>query len=216
MIQNISLPPELNAELGSENQDFAVKADHLQPIKKSLSVIIIGVIWAALNSVFVFSMILPILRGREVEYTVNNVPAAAGPGNYGPVLTPAVLVGVLFLIGVGIIGFGIYSLFNPGGYFVGTSTRLLNYRKGNIKSIGWEKFSGKIWVDGDAQKGNIALQMKTGKMIRRKNGPAKYVPDVTYISGIPSVSEIERICKKRIKENDLNPLIKENNSINLA
>jgi hypothetical protein len=37
---------------------------------------------------------------------------------------------------------GIRSLFRKGGYFVGTSTRLIHSYKGKIRSIDWEQFSG--------------------------------------------------------------------------
>jgi len=47
--------------------------------------------------------------------------------------------------------------------------------------------------------------MRTGKMVSRKNGPDRYVPDVIYISEIPYVFEIEKICRARIKENDPTP-----------
>jgi hypothetical protein len=44
-------------------------------------------------------------------------------------------------------------------------------------------------------------------MVSRKNGPDRYVPDVIYISDVPYVFEIEKICRKRIKENDPTPPI---------
>jgi hypothetical protein len=47
--------------------------------------------------------------------------------------------------------------------------------------------------------------MRTGKMVSSKSGPDRYVPDVVYLSGIPNVSEIEQICRRRIKENDPTP-----------
>jgi hypothetical protein len=47
--------------------------------------------------------------------------------------------------------------------------------------------------------------MRTGRMVSRKNGPARYVPDIIYISGILNVFEVEKICRKRIKENDPTP-----------
>jgi hypothetical protein len=103
------------------------------------------------------------------------------------------------------LSWGIYSIFKKGGYFVGTPTRLVHFQNGNIRSKDWEQFSGDIEVNGNAKKGNILLQMRTGRMVSRKNGPDRYVPDVIYISEIPNVYEIEQICRKRIKENDPTP-----------
>jgi hypothetical protein len=42
-------------------------------------------------------------------------------------------------------------------------------------------------------------------MVSRKNSSAQFVPDVVYISGVPDVLEIGKICSKRIKENDPTP-----------
>lgn len=205
MIENILLPHDLNTVIGSERKDFAVKADHAQPPKKSFPLIVFGVFWLAFTSIFVIFFLGPIFQGKEVHFTVNEVPTVAGPGNWDPIVVPALLLGIFVLFGITMLVSGIYSLFKKGGYFVGTPTRLVNYQKGNIRSIDWEQFSGDIEVNGNAQKGNISLQMRTGRMVSRKNRPDRYVPDVVYISGIPNVFEIEQICRKRIKENDPTP-----------
>ena len=96
-------------------------------------------------------------------------------------------------------------MFRKGGYFVGTPLRLIHYYKGKMRSIDWEQFSGDIEVNGDINKGSISLKMRTGRMVSRKNGPDQYVPDTIYMSKIPNAFEIERICRKRIKENDPTP-----------
>jgi len=41
--------------------------------------------------------------------------------------------------------------------------------------------------------------------VNKKNSSAQFVPDIVYISGVPNVLEIEKICRKRIKENDPTP-----------
>ena len=88
---------------------------------------------------------------------------------------------------------------------MGTPLRLIHYHKAKMRSIDWEQFSGDIEVKGDINKGSIVLKMRTGRMVSRKNGPDRYVPDVIYMSKIPNAFEIERICRKRIKENDPTP-----------
>ena len=64
---------------------------------------------------------------------------------------------------------GTSLIFKKGGYFVGTPTRLVRYQNGNIRSIDWEQFSGDIEVSGRDPKGNISLQMRTGRVVRTKN-----------------------------------------------
>jgi hypothetical protein len=205
MIENISLPEELSLALGSESKEFAVISNHAQPPGKSVSSILFGVVWLAFVSIFVLLFLGPLFKGEEVHFTSNDVPVVAGPGNLGPITGPAIFLGIFLLVGIGVLGSGIYSLFKKGGIFVGTATRLVHFNKGNIRSIDWEQFSGDIEVKGKTQNGTITLVMRTGKMVSRKNGPDRYVPDIIYISGIPNVFEVEQICRKRIKENDPTP-----------
>jgi hypothetical protein len=205
MLQNIPLPQVLNSAIGTERKDFAVKAGRAQPLKKSLSIILFGTFWTAFTSIFVVAFLGPLFVGKEVEFESNGVPTVAGPGNLEPILVPALIIGFFMVIGLVMLSVGVYSIFKKGGYFVGTPLRLIHFHKGTIRSIDWEQFSGDIAVKGDIRKGNISLQMRTGRMVSRKNGPDQYVPDVIYLSQIPNAFEIERICRKRIKENDPTP-----------
>jgi hypothetical protein len=205
MIENTRLPEDLSSVIGSESKDFAVKAGRAQPRKKSLSLILFGTIWIAFTSIFVIAFLGPLFLGKEVHFESNGVPTVASPDNLGPILVPALIIGIFVLVGIGMLSWGIYSMYKKGGYFVGTPMRLVHYHKGYIRSIDWEQFSGDIELSGNNQKGNISLQMRTGRMVSRKNGPDRYVPDVIYISEIPYVFEIEKVCRKRIKENDPTP-----------
>jgi hypothetical protein len=205
MIENFALPPELFANIGAEGKDFAVKARRSQPVKTSIALVIFGTFWLAFTSIFVLIFLGPLLAGKEVHFTSNDVPVVASPGDLGPLVVPGLVIGLFVLVGIGILGFGLFSLFKKGGYFVGTPTRLISCQGNTIRSIDWEQFSGDIEVSGNSEKGNIALGMRTGKMVSQKNGPDQYVPDVIYISGIPDVFEIEKKCRERIKENDPTP-----------
>ncbi len=205
MTENITLPPDLNAAIGSERKDFAVKAGRALPREESISKIRFGVLWTALSSIFVFIFLEPLFQGEEVHFVLNGVPTVASSDNLDPILVPAIIIVVFMFIGISMLSWGIYSLLKKGGYYVGTPIRLVHYQNGNIRSIDWEQFSGEIEFNGNADKGNISLQMRTGRMVSRKNGPDEYVPDVIYILEIPNVFEVEQICRKRIKENDPTP-----------
>lgn len=207
MLETITLPSELESLVGSEIKDFAVKAKHATPPKASLAIIIFGAVWLAFSSVFLFAFLGPLFQGREVHFLANDVPTVASPDNLRPILFPAVIIGIFILIGIGMLGAGVYLIFKKGGYFVGTQTRLISLQKGKYRSVDWEQFSGDIEVTGGEQKGTIKLGLRTGKMVSSKNGPDRYVPDELYISGIPDVFEIEKICRKRIKENDPTPSV---------
>ncbi|MBN1546829.1 MAG: hypothetical protein JW902_09235 [Syntrophaceae bacterium] len=204
-MENIMLPQELSSVIGSERIDFSVKAGRAQPLKKSLSIIFFGAVWTAFTSVFVIAFLGPLFLGKEVRFDANGVPAVASPDNLGPIVMPAIIIGVFVLIGMCMLSWGFYSMFRKGGYFVGTPARLVHFQKGRIRSIDWEQFSGDIEISGNDSKGGISLRMRTGKMVSRKNGPDRYVPDVIYISEIPHVFDVEKVCRRRIKENDPTP-----------
>lgn len=204
MIGNITLPPELEKSIGTENKEFAVLAKRALPLKSSLYFILFGVGWTAFICFFLYSFLGPVLQGKETQIVINDVPRAVSPGNYGALIGPGIVIGIFVLIGIGMFGYGVYLAFKKGGYFVGTPTRLVCFYKGTLKSIDWEIFSGSTEVNGNSQQGNITLQMRTRKIVKRKHSE-DYVPDFTYIVGIPNVFEIEQICRKRIKENDPTP-----------
>jgi len=210
-MENITLPPELSSSVSSENKDFAVKAGRAQPLKKSLSLILSGTVFTACTSLFAFAFLGPIFQGKAAHFELNGVRTVASPDNLGPIMLPAIFIVIFLLVGIGMVSWGIYSIFKKGGYFVGTPTRLVHFQNGNIRSIDWEQFSGDIEVGGSAQKGNISLQMRTGKMVSKENEPDKYVPDVIYISEIPNVFKVEQMCRRRIKENDPTPMVTTHN-----
>ena len=197
------LPTELKSVIGTEKIDFSVFAKRNKPVGRSIGLIFFGTFWSAITSIFVVAFFGPLFKGEEVHFTVNNTPTTGSLENMEAMLVPALIIGLFVLVGIGILLWGIYSFFQKGGYFVGTASRLLRYNKGTVYSFDWEQFSGNMKIN--IKKGDITLELRTGKMINRKNSPAQYVPDVIYISGVPNVLEVEKICRKRIKENDPTP-----------
>lgn len=200
-----ALPPELASAVSSENKDFMVMSERAEPKKKSFLIIKTGVFLTVIVGIMTLSFFGPLFLGKEVHFTLNGVPTVASPDNLGPIMMPALIIGVFVLVTIGVFARGVHSLLKKGGYFVGTPTRLVRFQDGTLRSIDWEQFSGDIEVSGTVEKGDITLQLRTGKMVNKKRGPDKYVPETVYISGIPNVFEVERLCRKRIKENDPTP-----------
>jgi hypothetical protein len=207
MYNELTLPDPMRTVIGNDPRDFAVKASRVQPLKLSLGVLFFGIVWFLFSSIFVFIFLGPLFMGQEVHFESNGVPTTAGPGNLGPVIAPALIISVFVLVGIAMITWGIVLLTRKGGWFAGTPTRLVSYQWGDIRSIDWEQFSGDIEISGDDRKGNLTLQMRSGRMVSQKNGPDRYVPDTVYITGIPDVFRVERLCRERIKENDPTPAV---------
>jgi len=144
--------------------------------------------------------------GEEISFDLNDEIVTMSLQNMSNITVPLIFTVISILVGVGVLAWGIYFLVKKGGYFVGTPERLINYRNGKIRSIDWEQFTGDIEVSGNEKKGDISLQMRTGKMVNTSDDTtSRYVPDFIYISGVSNIFEIEKICRKRIKENDPTP-----------
>jgi hypothetical protein len=199
----LTLPTDLKSVIGTENIDFSILAKRKHPLIKSWGMIGFGVIWSAFISLFVIAFIVPIFKGEEVQFKVNDVPASGSIENFDSLVFPVLLISVFVIVGIAILISGIYSLFQKGGHYVATENRLIHYHNGTIKSYDWEQFSGNMELNNE--KGDISLELRTGKMVSRKDKPDEYVPDILYISGITSVLETEIICRKRIREHDPTP-----------
>jgi hypothetical protein len=201
MIENITLPEEMLISIGSETKEFAVLSRHKKPVSQSLGRIFFGLFWLGFISIFVVLIVGPLFSTGEVTMQVNGVDQTASWSNLKPLLIPLIFLGVFVGVGFFLLIPGIVGLFRKGGYFAGTPTRLVWYKKGNLKSMDWEQFTGVITVRGSNTKGNITLEMRTGNIVSGKGG-SRYVPDVVYMLGIPGAYDIEQILRKRIKEND--------------
>jgi hypothetical protein len=83
---------------------------------------------------------------------------------------------------------------------VGTSTRLVHYQNGNIRSIDWEQFSGEIELNGNDHKGNISLQMRTGKMVSRKTSQTDMSPMLFTFQKFPMYLRLNKFVEKELKK----------------
>ncbi len=206
IIENLVLPDTLNAAVGSESREFVVEAGQIKPLKKTVPLFLFGVAWTLGTGFLIFNFWWPFLMGEEISFDLNDEIVTASLQNMSNITVPLIFTVISILVGVGVLAWGIYFLVKKGGYFVGTPERLINYRNGKIRSIDWEQFTGDIEVSGNEKKGDISLQMRTGRMVQTSDHTSsKYVPDFIYISGVSNIFEIEKICRKRIKENDPTP-----------
>jgi hypothetical protein len=202
MIQNVELPEELNISLGSESRDFAVRGRRAKPAGSSLSQIIFGLCWLGFVLFFI-SFFFDSFSTGGFSQVISEINKANEGNSQNSGVFLLVFFGIFISVGLFILFSGIFSLLKRGGYFVGTPTRLVRFRKGKLMSADWEQFNGNIEVRGNNKRGSITLEMRTGYMSGGKS--RRYVPDIVFISGIHDVYEIEQICRKRIKENDPTP-----------
>lgn len=187
-MESFELPQELRSAIGSDPVDFAVKAGPLRPFRTFLPSIIFGLAFAGVTLIFVF-----------IFLSSENETAEAIQRSDTPVV---IMFSVFFIAGISITSSGIIRALRGGGYFAGNPKQLIYYRKGKLSRIDWTEFTGDIQLSGNGNKGTILLVMRKGQ----KAGNAKaYVPDLIYITSVSNAFEIERIIRRRIKENDPTP-----------
>lgn len=177
----LELPSEVREIIKSETPDFAVFSNRKHPLKKTIQLIGFGVVWSVMaSSIFIFGdMPLPGFGWTAYDW-FSLMPVAFAS------------------IGLGMLALGIYRIFQPGGYFVGTPKRLIRYQRGKLNTYAWDQFTGNMEINH--KQGSVLLEMRTGKMVYRQNRGSVYVPDKVFISGMANVSEVANICRDRIEE----------------
>lgn len=199
------LPQELISVIGSEKIEFAAKAKRHQSRSKTIIMFVFASFWCGFISIFVIVFFGPLFIGEEVHFSANGEPVVGSLGNLQPMIVPGLVIGLFVLVGIGLMIAAVRGALKKGGYFVGTPTRFLRFSSGTINSYDWEQFSGNI--ETNFTKGDITFQLRTGKMVSRKNSSDEFVADSIELSGVDNVMEIESISRKRIKENDPTPVI---------
>ncbi|TDP02093.1 hypothetical protein [Flavobacterium sp. 245] len=201
----LELPTDLKKQIENEIIDFSIKAARKYPLSKSLGGLLIGILMCAFMSLFIYGFFGPLFKNEESHFESNGVPVTASLDDLGELIVPGGIICLLTLAGIYVILNSIYSLFQKGGYFVGTETRLIQFQNGKTVSTDWEQFTGNVKINAKNNSGNLEFELRTGKMESQKNKPDKFVPDIIYVSGIENVYDIEKKCRIRIKENDPTP-----------
>ncbi len=193
--------PEIQSILGNEAVDFVVTANRAHSVKRSYLLIVSGFLWFLFMAMFGIAMLLPIVKGENVYFSNEQGSQVANLTHLTPIIIPAICVGILFFIGVGVFCYGLLIYFQKGGMFIGTPTRLITFRNNTIGITMWENFSGDIEIEGDNQNGNLFLGMRSGLLLRARRGAESYVPNVISMYAISGAFDVMDICNKRIKEN---------------
>lgn len=204
-MNKLLIPKELQTVIGDENTDFLVYAKRRRPKSFSYGIIGFALLWLTIPSIIAYTFFKPFFKGEDVNFKVNDVPTTANWDNFEPMIIPSLFLILFLAIGVGLLTWGLITLFKKGGYYVGTENRIINYNNGTIKYFDWEQFTGNIEVNFN--KKNISLEMRRGKIRERDNGPDEFIPEILHLSGIENLIKVEKICRVRIKENDPTPAI---------
>lgn len=202
-----SIPPELSSMISGERVLFSFLSKFKYPRGQSLIFIIFSFCWLAFSSIFVFAFFAPLLVGKEVHFKSNGVPVTASLNNLSPLLVPGIIIGMFVLIGLIMLYFAVKNYFMKGGYFVGTDKRLISYDQ-EIKSVPWDKFTGKISVF--PAKKQVDLELVSGRVVsnksrRNRTRSETFVHDLIHFVGVEQPVQIGEICRKQIEDFQAKP-----------
>ncbi|MDT9498947.1 hypothetical protein [Capnocytophaga canimorsus] len=187
-----TIPQSLNYVINGENVEFLSFSQRNATWSNVILSFVMGLIFSVVG-VFVLDIemdLFAFLRGEYGEGT--NIIALLSEGRL-----PVLVIGSLFsLAGMWVAVSAIFMIFSKGGYFVGTPTRLIHYKKGDVKIYMWELFTDEIKVDID--KNYIRFTLKIGKY-ERKDKTEVFAPYKVEIISAENVSKIERVARERIR-----------------
>ena len=204
LMRNLNLPKILLDSLGSEAQDFTVKAKKAYPASIGLSMLAFSVVWLTINGIIASVILVPLLQGQVVETTFNEQLVSGSLDNLQPILLPVLLNSFFIIIGIGLTIATFYFLFKSGGYFVGTPHRLYILNGNKLKSVEWELFSGKNTVTGSSQFGNITLELRASPENKPRRNSNLVATDKVFLQGIQNPYQVEKLCRQRIQQNEVN------------
>ncbi|MFK8265288.1 hypothetical protein [Capnocytophaga cynodegmi] len=187
-----TIPQSLNYVINGENVEFFSFSRRSATWNNVILSFVMGLIFSVVG-VFVLDIemnLFAFLRGEYGEET--NIIALLSEGRL-----PVLVIGSLFsLAGMWVFVSAIFMIFSEGGYFVGTPTRLIHYKKGDVKIYMWELFTDEIKVD--IHKSYIRFTLKIGKY-ERKDKTEVFVPYKVEVISAENVSKIERVARERIR-----------------
>ncbi|CEN49013.1 conserved hypothetical protein [Capnocytophaga canimorsus] len=187
-----TIPQTLNYVINGENVEFLSFSQRSATWGNVILSFVMGLIFSVVG-VFVLNVemnLFAFLRGEYGEGT--NIIALLSEGRL-----PVLVIGSLFsLVGTWVFVSAFFMIFSKGGYFVGTPTRLIHYKKGDVKIYMWELFTDEI--EADIDKNYIRFTLKIGKY-ERKDKTEVFAPYKVEIISAENVSKIERVARERIR-----------------
>lgn len=188
------LPPKLLSEIGNEPIDFITYTKKMQTTDDSINGITLSTIWL-LASIILFYVFTS--THRSVDSISNETEIGFSDILFIFMGSVFLILGVLFFI------FSIINIFVEGGYFVGTPTRMIRYKKGKIMSYNWVEFTGGIHIDSKQK--SLIFILRTGDTFRGEKGNS-YEPHSVAMVSIENLLQVEQIARKRILEAHQNQL----------
>ncbi|GIZ15771.1 hypothetical protein [Capnocytophaga catalasegens] len=186
-----TIPHQLNYIINGENIEFVSFSQRNATWSNTIFSFLMGLIFIVMG-IFVLNFemgLFAFLRG-EYDQTTNIMELISESR------LPVLVIGSLFsLAGMWVSVSAIFMIFSEGGYFVGTPTRLIHYKKGDVRIYVWELFTDEIKVDID--KKHIRFTLKIGKY-ERQDKHEVFVPSKIEIVSAENVSKIERVAREQI------------------
>jgi len=205
-----NLPKPLKQIIASRKVDFITQSKKKKSLKASLPAFIFMLIFMGVLGFITTKITAPILE-KELSDSQN----LSNIENWKTLMVPAISLGIMGVIGLGLLINTIKQLFDKGSFFVGTEEALIIYKNRNTKHIKWNEFSGKITMKQKHNYGDLILELKNQKAgkiivdedIYEDNVDEELYNETIHLIGIRNIMNIESKCKYRISQyQDFNSL----------
>lgn len=207
-----NIPRKLKEYLGDEKIHFFTKPRRFRPIGITIFYILFGSVFIA----FTYSTpikLIKILSGDEVTISYTSGSRKLKSDQYffseniskdnldeylSEVLFYFGLIMVFFLIGTGLICYGIYTFLKNPGFVVGTDRSLVIMRGDKFIRKDWELFLQKIKYKKNRNLGFFEFSLRPNNF-RDSDDELEY--KTFYLSGVENSDEIDVIIRERIAAN---------------
>jgi hypothetical protein len=96
----------------TDKTQFAIEDNQKKPQKKSFALLFFSILWLSFTLFMCTMLFGPILMGKEVHFTMNNVPTVASPDNLKPLIGFTIIMMIFLIIGFFLLYAGIKSIKN--------------------------------------------------------------------------------------------------------
>lgn len=181
------VPPRLRMAVGDDTIDFICYSKREQSHGVSINQISFGI-----AGLLFCSLLLFLLYNTYVDNGVSNwevYTTDTDNERIGLIVLLVILLAFLYATVRGIL-----SAAKEGGSFIGTSKRLIRFRKNTVNYFDWEQFTGRVDV-------NVVSRYVMLERQQKEEVNDILVHKKLFLTGLEQPTEVGAFCQQRINEN---------------
>lgn len=190
-----SLPNDVRRLVDGESVQFAFPVSRTAPMSLGLGLMAFGIVFAAIPTGMLYLLLAQLFSHGSVQVVVNKVPHVATFQDLSPLYVPLGFLTIFLIVALVMMLFGLKQALPRRHWVLVTDKGVTLAGDATVISKPWSSFTGGLKVTGGITKGTLALTEKTGRLVGKHN---RYVPDTTWLIGVPKPHEIAAYVRERI------------------